>query len=142
MLTEMDQDRFYDEVICDPLSPHRYWSIRQEGMLNAKMVAFGGLTYINYANGHAEISLIVNPEMEGQGYGGAAVAHLLSEAFDQMRLLTVFGEVYHVNLDAVGFWTKMLEAWDGDTGSVIIPGRKFWAGEIHSATLFWFHAQP
>ena len=62
---------------------------------------------------------------------------ILREAFERMRLLTVFGEVYHCNQAALAFWDRII----GDSGNIArVPRRKFWDGELHDSTLFWFTA--
>ncbi len=131
-------ERWLSTLSHDPL--HRYWSFTHEPgdpmpPSDNGLLAFGGLTYIEHENGHAEISLLVNPVMAGQGIGGAAVYLLLAEAFDRMRLATVFGEAYTCN-PAIEFWRKMIERWSG--GATIVPRRKWWDGRLHDAALFWF----
>lgn len=135
-LTDLQQDAFYRDIVSDRGAPHRYFSMRDrvtgpEGHL----LAFGGLTDIQWENGCAEISLLTNPYARGQGVGRAAVDALLHEAFRSMRLQTVFGEVYQFN-PAVGFWMAMLKTYKGDY--VQVPRRKFFDGRLHGSMLFWF----
>jgi RimJ/RimL family protein N-acetyltransferase len=140
LLTEEMQADFYRDVVCDRRSPHRYWSFDGPGQVSQNykaLVAFGGLTDIAWENGHAEISLIVNPDHAGKGVGSEPVRLILHEAFGRMRLLTVFGEVYDCN-PALAFWQKMVETVPG--GATHMPGRKWWDGRLWGATLFWFTA--
>ena len=147
MLTAKMQQDFYEAEICDRRSLHRYWSFIAAGNREShgttigtnSLAAFGGLTDISWENGHAEISLIVDPRAAGKGIGSEAVKLILREAFNRLRLATVFGEVYHCN-PAKGFWEKQIQTWKG--GSVIVPRRKFWGGELWDATLFWFTTEP
>lgn len=131
MLTEEEQEHFYCGVVSNRSSPHRYWSVYSEG---DEVVAFAGLTDINWEAGYGEISLIAAPTSPN-GTGRECVSLVLVEAFERMRLLHVFGECYEHN-PAVGFWQKMVEEFGG--AHVMIPGRKWWDGELHGALLFWF----
>ena len=151
LLTEEMQQDFYETIACNRFSPHRYWSFIAAGNREAhgttigtsSLAAFGGLTDISWENGHAEISLIVDPRAAGKGIGSEAVKLILREAFNRLRLATVFGEVYHCN-PAHGFWTRMMEEArtrvPGTANYVVIPRRKFWDGKLHDATVFWFVA--
>lgn len=134
VLTEEQQADFYRDVVCDRNARHRYWAVRDD---EDRMVAMAGLTDIAWENGHAEISLLVGPEHRGEGVGGASVALVLREAFERMRLLTVFGEVYAHN-PATLFWAEMMDAYGG--GGVTVPRRKWWGGKLHDAVVFWFTA--
>lgn len=135
MLTDHNQARFWEDVASNPRSPHRYWAVYDGG----SFVAFTGLTDLDWQAGNGEISLLVNPNLTGQGYGESVVALVLREAFERMRLRHVFGECYDHN-PAIGFWRRMLAEHGGD--STWIPGRKFWGGELHGAMVFWFGGQP
>jgi hypothetical protein len=132
MLTEEMQEGFYRDVICNRDAPHRYWSAYPPA--GGSLVAFCGLTDIDWIAGHGEISLIAGPDAP-KGTGAECVRLVLREAFERLRLVHVFGECYEHN-EAVGFWEKMVERHGG--GSVRVPGRKLWGGKLHGALLFWF----
>ncbi len=108
---------------------HRYFSFYDGGDL----VAFGGLTYIQWENRIAEISLIVNPDLQRSGVGSDAVDMLLEEAFNQLNLKTVFGECYKSN-PSVDFWFRLVEKYDGY--STILKNRKYWNGEYYDSLYF------
>lgn len=102
-LTKEQQEKFYEDVICNPKSNHRYWAIYSD-----VLIGMGGLTYIEFENRQAEISLIINPALQKQGYGKEAVRLLLDQAFNYLNLDLVYGEVYMCN-PAVAFWKKLLK---------------------------------
>jgi len=60
---------------------------------------------------------------------------VLVEAFERMRLATVFGECYACN-PAEGFWRRQIALYSGD--GVTVPRRKFWDGQLWDSWLFWF----
>jgi len=139
MLTHEMQQQFYESVICDRNAAHRYWSVYEDH--GGSMKAFVGLTDISWENGHAEISLLVDPLASGKGVGREAVRLVLEEAFERMRLVTVFGECYEHN-PAWAFWKRMLERFTecADESRALVPGRKMWGGELHGGWIFWFTA--
>jgi RimJ/RimL family protein N-acetyltransferase len=127
-LTPEMQAAFYRQVLSDQRTPHRYWAVR-----NHDFIGMVGLTDIQWENGLAEISLIVSPPWRGDGRGAAAVALVLEEAFERMRLETVFGECYVCN-PAVHFWQRIAERYQGDI--TMLPRRKMWAGTLHHSLYF------
>lgn len=147
VLTEEMQSRFYDDVVCSRTAPHRFWALRDtEGArvqpggygdweTRPAFIGMAGLTDIDPTNGHAEISLILDPAKHGKGYGVMAVGLVLAEAFDRMRLESVRAECYETN-PALGFWRKMADGHGAH--STTLPLRKFWGGRYHDALLVTF----
>ena len=133
-LTEEMQDDFYESVVCNRDSKHRYYALKENGVF----VGMGGLTNIEWENGCAEISLIINPDMRGHGYGISAVQYMLMEAFNSLRLETVHGEVYECG--NVGFWQKVVEQYEAF--SVWLPNRKYWQGALWDSLWFQLTAGP
>lgn len=134
--TKGSQEKFYREVICNPASPHRYFAVRRDDA-SKHCVGIVGLTNISWENGHTEISLVIHASERGQGAGAAAVKLALEEAFDRMRLVTVYAECYDHN-PALGFWQKRMAEHGG--GCTVIPRRKLWSRRLHDSHFFWFVA--
>lgn len=128
-LTEEMQGDFYEQVVCNRNSNHRYWSIYSGDMF----VGFGGMTNIQWENGLAEIALHINPNCRFMGYGREAFELVLDEAFGNMGLDTVYGECYDCN-PAVEFWKKVTEEHGGYY--TMIPRRKRWQGQLYDALHF------
>ncbi len=120
------QEKFIENL--DP-KVHRYYSFVDGGDL----VAFGGLTCIQWENRIAEISLIVDPDQYRNGHGSDATDMILDEAFNKLNLKTVFGECYKSN-PAHEFWFRLTEKYEGYT--TILPNRKFWNGEYFGSLYF------
>ena len=123
------QRAFYESVILNRASPHRYYSVRDNGQHKALV----SLEHISWPNGHAEIGLIVGPLYRGHGIGAEAVRLVLLRAFNDLRIETVWGETYMCS-HAVAFWRKIVEQYHGS--SVVWPRRKWWAGQLYDADLF------
>lgn len=143
LLTEDMQRDFYQRVVCNRDAHDRYWAIERvnasivqdgDAVVGRVIVAMTGLTGIQWENGLAEISLIVGPSYHGKGVGSAAVRLVLEEAFLRMRLLTVSGEVYECNTEAVPFWKKVTALAGGSI--VTLPRRKWWDGKLWDS--LWF----
>jgi RimJ/RimL family protein N-acetyltransferase len=134
LLTKEMQEDFYVHTVCSRESRHRYFAIRARG--GEDLAAVGGLTYIEWENGCAQISLLVSPDHRGEGVGDVAVELLLEEAFGNMRLLTVYGECYYCNEEGILFWEKQIKKWGALVAT--LPQRKFWDGQLWDACYFTF----
>jgi RimJ/RimL family protein N-acetyltransferase len=144
------QIRWYENVVCDRRATDRFWAIEtprtsavwtkgdEPDPPSEYLIGIGGLTGIQWENGLAEITLVLDPGMKGKGYGEAAFDLILAEAFGAMRLETVVAEVY-VHNGALGFWRRMAEKRKATVA--VLPRRKFWGGAFHDAEYFSF-ARP
>jgi GNAT superfamily N-acetyltransferase len=134
VLTTAMQSAFYQDVVSNRRAPHRYWAVRPA---DGSLAAMVGLTDISFENGHAEVSLLVDPKRTGQGVGETALDLVLREGFDNLRLNKIVGEVYTCN-PALGFWQKQVERFKG--GGNTEPDCKFWGGHYHAGWRFWIMA--
>ncbi len=133
MLTEQMQKDFYHNVISNWNSDCRFWAIKTSRP--SDLVAFGGLTGIQWENRLAEISLIVNPDERGKNYGALSVQGLLDTGFNELNLQNICGECYLCN-PAEGFWEKMIVRFGGT--KTTLPNRKYWDGEYWDSLYFNF----
>jgi len=129
LLTDEMQADFYHDIVCNRNDNSRWWSVYTQDTL----MAFAGLTDIEWENGLAQISLVVMPEVGTSGYGKQVVEMVLDEAFGNMGLKTVYGECYMCN-PAVEFWKKITEEHGGY--HTAIPRRKLWRGKLYGALHF------
>ena len=142
------QDDFYDNVINDKDSKHRYFAILDRNNIDIekvktskefntwlggnKLIGMGGLNNIEWENSTAEISLIINPDYRGKGYGMKSVDLLFKEGFSNMGLYSVYGEVYECGNK--GFWEKVVDKYDGY--KTMLPNRKLHNGIMYDS--MWF----
>lgn len=136
-LTKEMQEDFYKNVVCNRNARARYWSIyhKGEGIYDPnRLIGMAGLENIEWENGLAEISLILDPDLRGEGFGTWAVEILLEKAFQHMRLETVYGEVYECNVDGIKFWNKMIEKYKAT--KVTLPNRKLYDGTFFDSMYF------
>ena len=130
-LTDQMQQEFYRNTVCNRQATSRHWRLEND---EGALVGMGGFNPIQWENGLGEITLIMHPDKRGFGYGSTAVALLLEEAFDRMRLAVVCGEAYWNNPLTVEFWAGITKAYGGVT--VRLPSRKFWNGQHWDAMYF------
>lgn len=149
MITPEMQSDFYDKVICNRNSEHRYWAVIDK--LDKKMytmsglesnykvytfIGMVGLTNLSLENRNAEISIVINPELHRQGKGTEALKLLLAKGFNELNLENIYGEAYLCNPN-FGFWDKILTKYR--IYYTTLPNRKYWNGEYHSAIYFNFN---
>jgi len=139
------QEDFYRDVVCNRNSPHRYWGIVSEDEFKrhsvgydypakkGKLLGMGGLTNIEWENSQAEISVIIDPTLQRQGYGKEAVHLLLDQAFNYLNLELVYGECY-LSHEGFRFWHKVVDTYKGGTAS--IRKGKLWDGKRYGTLYF------
>ena len=136
-LTKEQQEDWYKNEICNRSSRSRFWAIEiieHTPIESLQLLAgYGGIENIQWENSIGEISILINPEFHGRGYGHGAALDIINKAFKELNLKTVYGEVYHNNAATI-FWEKITEAYDGV--SVVLPNRKYWNGKWYDATYF------
>lgn len=111
---------------------YRYWAVKADDLT----IGIAGLSPIQWGNGLAEVSLVLDPAQMRNGYGGMAFVLLLSEAFNGLRLHQVVAQVYTSN-PALGFWRRMSQKY-GDGTCVVLPAQKFVNGQYYDAEYFCF----
>ena len=132
LLTKEQQERFYRDVICDPASNTRWWSVYWRGDL----AGFVGFVNIQWENGLAEISFVMSPSYQAVTCGAEVLKLLLDEGFGNMGLLTIYGECYECNTERLKFWERMVDKHGGY--KTTIPRRKRWRGQLYDALHFSF----
>jgi RimJ/RimL family protein N-acetyltransferase len=128
LLTVDQQNSFYDGL-QDRNSANRYWEIKE----GETFLGLGGLAGIEWENRLAEISLIIDPARQGQGYGKKAVRLLLEEGFLRMNLKTIVGVAYLCNPKWY-FWSGVVKEYDAF--GTTLPNVKYWNGEYHNGFYF------
>lgn len=125
--TAEQQKKFYMKL--QEVDNMKYFSAYDGDVL----IGFTGLTGIDKENKNAEISLIIDPEQSGKGYGKQIVKMILDKAFNEYGLNNVYGEVYHCN-DNFVFWVKICAIYNGYTTR--LPQRKIWQGKEYDSMYF------
>lgn len=128
LLTEQMQADWYLSEIANRESRTRYWGFYSEKEDTYHyFVGYGGLEFIDWVNGMAEMSVMIFEAHLREGFGSQAVEKILEQAFDHLRLDTVCAEVYECNPNQP-FWDKM-----GSQDRVFLPRRKFHEGVLYGS---------
>lgn len=130
-ITREMQEDFYNNVISKRDSEHRFFSV----LANGVFVAMVGFVGISLENRSAEISIVVDPDIRGKGYGTDSLRLLLKHGFDSMNLDNIYGECYECS-PAYGWWRKIIDRVDCDYCTM--PARKFHEGEYWDSIYFNF----
>jgi len=128
--TKEQQEDWYYKEIANRESHTRYWGLWS----HYKFIGYGGIENIEWENGRGEISLLISPDCRGLGFGRKAVELFLDQAFNYLRLESVWGEVYHCG--HVDFWKKICTAHKAEI--VDLPMVKYYNGVLYGAMRFCF----
>ena len=137
LLTELQQEAFYRDIVSNANSGHRYWAVCASDIVYEQpgdnLVGIAGLTNIEWENGRAEIALMIGSDFRGKGYGREALHEMLEQGFERMRLMSIYGNVYECN-KSINFWYNAIPAYN----MIIrhIPKGKFWGGEYSDMLFF------
>lgn len=132
-ITKEMQLEYLRDVVTNRKSDRRIYFFYRYGENDVPAVGVGGLQNIEWENGRAEISLLVAPDERGKGSGKQCVEDILDVAFNDLRLLSVWGECYWCS-PALGFWQKLAEEKKWLT--TMLPMTKMWRGKIYPSFHF------
>lgn len=130
-LTREMQSEFYQNVVCDRKSNHRFFAIFND----YEFVGMGGITNIEWENSIGEISIILSPQSRGKGVGRQAVLALIDMAHNKLNLKTLFGECYFCS-PYYDFWLKICNELSAP--KTTLKNRKYWDGEYYDSLYFSF----
>ena len=139
-LTIENQLDFYDNVVSNRNSNARWWGIHEDVLKNKDTIFIGycAVENISWENRNGEISLLIDPQYHGKGYGQQAIEELLVRGFNQLNLENIYGEAYTCN-SAISFWEKIIKQYNGT--KTILPNRKYFNGDYYDAIYFNFNKE-
>ena len=129
-LTKEQQEKFYDDIVCNRNARARYFGVKKGSDI---LIGMTGLENIEWENGLAEISIVIDPSERGKTYGEEAVYLLLKQGFENMRLNNIYGECYACN-PAIEFWKKIIKKYG--MFETYLPYRKFVDGKYYDSIYF------
>ena len=109
-----------------------YYSILRN---DKTLVGLCGFVNLNLVNRNAEIALIINPHMRGEGIGRDSFKLLLDHGFNKLGLRNIYGESYACN-ENHGFWENIIK--EKKAFKIDLPERKFFDGTFFSGVYFNF----
>jgi len=137
LLTKEMQEQFYRDIICNRNARARYWGVwieyGGESCRADEFIGMIGLENIEWENRRAEISIILNPEYRGKGYGEQAVDLLLEQGFTYLNLENIWGECFLCN-SAIGFWKEIVKKYYGF--AFTMQNTKYCKGQYYNSYYF------
>lgn len=120
----------YDWIEFLDNETEKYYFIAKDNTEPQKnIIGYCGLDKISNTNKTAEISLLINPYKQGNGYGSEAVRKLLEISFEGLGLNCIFAECY-TTINTWEFWKKCGFKKEGH-----LRVRKFWQGKYYDSII-------
>lgn len=122
LLTDADQAQWYESLAKKP-PEHLMFVIESRGV----RLGCCGLTYIDFKNRNAEVSIYIGEEVQREkGVGGSVLRMLEDYAFGELGLHKIWAEVYSWNTAS----QKLFESF-GYALEARIPSRVWRDGKFH-----------
>lgn len=128
-LTEFQQAKFYQEVVCNRSANARYFGVFNGDVL----IGMGGIENIQWENRLGEISLMMNP-IEWV-FADEALKLILDKGFNGLNLENIYAEVYECN-PRYDFWIDEANKYHPTTA--VLPSRKYLKGMYYNSLYYNF----
>lgn len=135
-LTEADQERYFTQVVARLFEAERPPQLLFSYLKGDECIGYGGLVHINWTDRHAEISFIINTELEKDGFKkhwGIYLDLLEQIAFDELNL----HKIYTYAFDLRPHLYEAVEA-KGFTKEAVLKEHCYFNGEYKDVV---FHAK-
>ena len=91
-----------------------------------------GLTYIDWKNGNAEISIYIgNKDWQRKGYASESLQLLLNYGFNELRLHRIYAIIFDYNKESIKLFEKNGFTFDG-----CIKESRYWDGKYHNELIY------
>lgn len=91
-----------------------------------------GLTYINWKEGHGEVSIGIGDDgWRGKGYAGEALDLLIGYGFQELRLHRICAIIYSYNLSSIKLFEKHNFHYEGTNREA-----RFWDGKFYNELIY------
>jgi RimJ/RimL family protein N-acetyltransferase len=145
LLNEKMQYDFYENKLSNRNSNSRFWGIykkisnndlKSNELYKYQIIGYCGIDNIQWENRLGEIALTIGNRYISFGYGKIALNLLLTEGFNNLNLLNIYGECYFCN-PKIGFWKKY--ANEHNAYITELPERKYFNGDYYNSLYFNFN---
>lgn len=120
--TAIDYQKDWAEIIIKDKTCSYYFIFK-----DSDCIGYCGLDKIHEVNRTAEISLLIDPECWGKGYGKRAIMSLLTVGFMQLNINCIYAEVY-LTTENIFFWKKCGFKLEGT-----MRKRKYWNNKYYDS---------
>lgn len=96
-LTKQDQDHYFDEVVEELFEQEKPIQLLFSLLERGKCIGYGGLVHINWKDLNAEVSFIMNTELEALRFNelwGAYLSLIKMVAFENLMLRKIYTYAY------------------------------------------------
>ena len=102
------------------------------GIVIGETIGGCGLTYINWKEGHGEVSICLgDTEWQGKGYAGEALDILIKYGFEELRLHRICAIIYSYNELSIKLFEKHGFHFEG-----LQREARFWNGKFHDEKIY------
>jgi len=98
-----------------------------------KLIGCTGLTYIDWKNRRAEVSIYIgDKKYKGKGYGTDTLKTLMDHGFKELNLHMLFGEIFEYNKANIGLFEKCGFKKDAVLRHRLYRDGKYWDSIFYS----------
>lgn len=98
-----------------------------------KLIGCTGLTYIDWKNSRAEVSIYIGDKnYKGKGYGTDTLKTLMRYGFEELNLHMLFGEIFEYNKANIRLFEKCGFKRDGVLRHRLYRDGKYWNSVVYS----------
>lgn len=132
LLTHDNQEAWWASLADDRTTLMFGIEAHEEGRA---LVGVCGLTYIDWRNGHTELSCYIGPTDERKkGYYSDALRVMMRYAFEELRLHMVYGEIFAWNEAVLEACAKLGFRQEGPLRDRVLRSGKWWGSYFVSMT--------
>lgn len=124
-LNLMDQKKWFDSLSS---SNHVLFAIEDNNKL---LLGCCGLVYIDWKNGHAELSIYIGDEKNKGKYETETIYSLLKYGFEELRLHMIFSIIFKYNTEGIKLIESIGFTFDGKYRDA-----RFWNGKFHDEYIY------
>ena len=122
-LNMLNQKKWFESLFTD--QSNIMFAIEKKD--SREIIGCCGLTYINWKEGHGEVSIYIGEEKwQEKGYASDALQLLLKYGFGEMRLHHIYATIYEYNERSIKFFEKNRFTLEGKHREA-----RFWDGKFH-----------
>ena len=127
-LNILNQKKWFESLFTD--QSNIMFAIKKKG--DVEIIGCCGLTYINWKEGHGEISIYIGEEKwQEKGYATDALQLLLKYGFGELRLHRIYAIIFEYNEASIKFFEKNGFVFEGRHREA-----RFWDGKFHDELVY------
>ena len=104
----------------------------KSGIKSDRTIGLCGLTYINWKEGHGEVTIYIGDgEWQGRGFAGESLDLLLKYGFEELRLHRICAVIYSYNRLSIKLFEKHGFKYEGEYRE-----SRFWNGSFYNEMIY------